>query len=330
MSTMLEKSAKAAAGLPGAEEILAGIRRVLVPLDGSPFAEHALPWALEIAHRADARLDLVTVHTAAPPSLLGELPSAERWHEEARIRSRNYLSELADEVVIVEDVSAETSLLEGKSVSRELSRYVEDREIDLVVMTTHGRTGADRAWLGSVAESLLRRVRVPVLLVRAAQETRGARRRDRLFRRVMVALDGSALAEHALDFGLTLGSLDGARFELVRAVDPTPVAATLYMPHGIDAFHDLIERDAEQAAHYLEEQRRRLERRGYAVDTLVLSDPDPARALLQHMETGRFDLLVTGTHGRRGVSRLLLGSVADKLVRGAGTPVLVVPRRREP
>ena len=313
--------------LPRAEDAPSRIRRVMVPVDGSDFSEHALAWALEIAHRTGGRLDVVMVHVDPPHGVLGELPSSQLWHEEARNREARYVENLADGLAYTDRVLAESTLLEGKSVSRELARFTRDRAVDLVVMTTHGRSGAERAWLGSVAEALIRRVTVPVLLVRPERATRGLHRRDALFRRVLVALDGSNLAERALEAAAVLGSMDGATFELVQAIDPLPVAVSIYLPHTVELVEDAVEAEAERAGAYLERVRRALQHKGYDASTLVISDAEPARAILRHAEASGAHLIALGTHGRRGLGRVVLGSVADTVLRGASCPVLIVPKR---
>lgn len=332
MTTIIEAERRTAenaptrAGLPSAVEPLARIRRIMVPVDGSAFSEHALPWALELAHHTDAQVDLVLVHVDPARAFLGEMPFADRWQAEAREQEAAYLEEMADEVGPAESMSIDTVLLEGRSVSRELARYAAQRGIDLVVMTTHGRTGADRAWLGSVAEELIRRVRVPVLLVRPQDATRGIARRNALFRRVVVALDGSRIAERALDHAAAIGSLDGASFELVEVVDPTRYVFTPYVPEMGSAYQEAVDRAGERAGHYLRELAAELATKGVPASTLVIDDVDPARAILRHAAASGADLLAIGTHGRGAIGRIMLGSVADKVIRGAEVPVLVVPR----
>ncbi|HSH46903.1 MAG TPA: universal stress protein, partial [Longimicrobiales bacterium] len=144
---------------------------IMVPLDGSRFAEHALPYALGVARRTGAELSLALVHT--PVDVLNaSYPLAEEIHRqdaEARKTNAAYLEALVDAVGST-GVNVRPAPLYGP-VAASLNRYVVEEGIDLVVMTTHGRGGLERAWLGSTADRLLRITPAPVLLVRPSEES---------------------------------------------------------------------------------------------------------------------------------------------------------------
>ena len=190
-------------------------------------------------------------------------------------------------------------------------------------MATHGRGSMSRFWLGSVADKLVRSLPLPILLV-LPQEQASDLALDRVLQHILVPLDGSELAEQALGPAVALGSLMVADYVLVRVVDPLE-------PAGRDAQGFLIsglapeglQRLQEEAAAYLERTAEHLRARSLQVFTRVLINSQAAEAILQEAGTPPIDLIALETHGRGGLARLLLGSVADKVVRGTPTPVLV-------
>jgi nucleotide-binding universal stress UspA family protein len=185
-------------------------------------------------------------------------------------------------------------------------------------MTTHGRGGFSRLWLGSVADQLVRRIDAPVLLLR-----HGARREDADFRSITVALDGSPGAEQVLAHAIALGPR--GYYTLVRVVEPPPppmvTPVGLYPP---DSPTQSLDELSAAAANYLEEVAKRMRDRSLSVETCVRVG-GVAEQVLGLAAQSHSRLIVVGTRGARGLDRLLLGSVADKIVRGAVQPVLVVP-----
>jgi nucleotide-binding universal stress UspA family protein len=263
----------------------APLRALLVPLDGSRLAEQAVPVAAMLARLTGARLHFAT---AQPP-----------------LAERDYLARNAEAVGTTHGVQTSTAILRGPAPLA-LAAYVEDQAIDLVVMTTHGRGGVSRLWLGSVADQLLRRTTAPVLLLRAGQATPSAG-----FHCILVGLDGSPESEAALGPALSLAATTpGSRVVLTQVIDP-PVAELEMGP----------------AAGWLEHLAHRVRLKGIPATARVLTGANVAERIHQLARATEADLVVVGTHATRGIERLALGSVADKVVRGADRAVLVVPRR---
>ena len=299
-------------------------RSVLVPVDGSNFAEHALPYALGIARRTGSTLHLALVHVPAESvSPTYPLSKALQAHySEQRDQEAEYLQRLVGRLER-SGVPLHPVLLRGR-VFNALSDYVESADIDLIVMTTHGRGGFQRTWLGSTADSLIRHVMVPLLLLRPSEATRDiGPDSDRTVRHAVVALDGSGTAETALHDALELGITRDASMTLLHVLQPTGAMTAPYLPQGIHIGPDELE---ERKSHMLEYLNRMAEsaalhQRG--CETRVALDYHPAPAVLELAEEKDADLIVLGTHGRSGLRRLILGSVADKVIRGTHRPVLV-------
>ena len=175
-------------------------RSLLVPLDGSSFAEHALPWALSIARRTGAALNLAQVHTMALFYDSTDLPADAAIREQEVANLQDVAKRLAD----VSPVRVNSALLDGP-IPDALHAHAKSVNADLIVMTTHGRGALSRLWLGSVADRLVRRTPVPILLIRPKEGSSDIAQ-DPVLQRILVPLDGSALAEQILEPALALGS----------------------------------------------------------------------------------------------------------------------------
>ncbi len=306
-------------------------RTLLVPLDGSSFAEHALPAALAVARRARARLNLVSVITPLAEAYVeGLYFSTADLEAHLEGRQRTYLDAVASRLRERVDVPIGTAVLHG-DVAATLAGSLAADKVDLVVLATHGRGALGRFWLGSVADELIRHATSPLLLIRPAEEPVSLEQEPDLGK-VVLPLDGSPLAEQIIEPAVALASLmPGATITLVRAVHSVvPASATPDVPEGEREARHLLQQVQslqgkliEEAGRYLQGVAERLGARGLSVQTEVVVDDQPVPAILREVEKTRAGLIALQTHGRRGLSRLILGSVADKLIRAAHIPVLV-------
>jgi len=298
-------------------------RSILVPLDGSAFGEHALPLALTIAQQAGAKVQLALVHRPVTPMTIGgELVGDPTLDATVRDRETVYLDVIAKKLAGVSPVKAGTAMLDGP-VAQALQEYAASAGSDLVILTTHGRGALSRLWLGSVADQLMRRLPIPVLLVRPQDGPPDLTGKPAL-KHVLIPLDGSELAEQILEPAIALGSVTGADYTLLSVVEP------LVLPDGqfginvmgtVDPV--LLQELHAQAQRYLDQVAARLRARSLSVQSRLVINQPPALAILEEARANAIDVIALATHGRGGLTRLLLGSVADKVVRGGSTAVLV-------
>lgn len=193
------------------------------------------------------------------------------------------------------------------SPAKELPAYARETSPALLALATHGRRGLERLRLGSVAEEVVRHADVPLLIARP--ETAAARGRA-----ILVALDGSARAEAVLPDVVALAGATGRPVELVRAVFPAVTAG------GLGEFPMYFPQ--EDPAPYLEEVAARLEQQGVRARPVALAGRASAEILAYAEEAGA-GLICLTTHGRTGLRRALMGSIAEELLRCAPCPVLV-------
>ncbi len=304
-------------------------RSLLVPLDGSSFSEHALPVALSIARRAGAAVHVIHVHPPWAAYAEAPLPLDDSLEELTKQHEQAYLDDIVSRLKAASPVRISSSLMEGE-VPAMIRAAVTSTGADLVVMTTHGRSPLGRFWLGSIADDLVRDVPAPMLLIRP-HEAKPDLTQEPIFRHLLLPLDGSPLAEQMIEPAVALGTLMDADYTLVRVIrPPTPwiiPASGGSLGESVQAMLDRLDKLDRQlrqeAAAYLERIAERLQQRSLRVAPRVVVGDQPAVAILHEASPSGVDLIALETHGRRGLSRLLLGSVADKVIRGAAVPVLV-------
>jgi nucleotide-binding universal stress UspA family protein len=301
---------------------------ILVPVDQSSLAEQAIPVALAIAERAGGKVKLVHVHQELLP-----LFPVEPRHDYVQLKltmrksEREYLRTLTRRLQQRFGLAVSSAMLKGP-VARRLAGYARDIGADLVVMTSHGYGGVRRMWLGSVADELVRTLEVPVLLARPAEEENP----DPVdFSRILVPLDGSPLAEGILGPAMAFARLWNAELSLIQIVHPLPYAAGA-VPRPIRStarYNPVVSSHLEKARAYLQGIAGFLGNQMVNASSRAVVGASVAETLLDLARQERAGLVALATHGRGGVRRFVLGSVADKLLRAAEVPILVYrPRRR--
>ena len=304
-------------------------RSVLLPLDGSHFGEHALQLATTLARRSGARLELVHVHNQnaefvtwepVTPFRYEQLERSEREWDGTEVRCEEaYLSEQAQQIAKELNGSAFCKVISGPVVSA-LETEIQNANPDLVVMATHGRGGFSRAWLGSVADALVRNVHKPMLLVRTENED--APLVPVKTGHILIPLDGSVLAESIVPHALQLGEGVATTYTLLRVVPPVWTAPEVMSEPDTISEGALKER-LQGAREYLRSVAELMSGEAVEVKTEVVVGTAAAATILEYARNREADVIAMATHGRGGVKRLLLGSVADKVLRGAPIPVLL-------
>jgi len=298
-------------------------RSILVLLDGSMFAEHALPIACSIARRAGAKLQLVLVHIPVTGYVDGRVTLDETRNLPLKTYEQGYLDEVVKRLTMGSDVLVTSTLLEGKAgqVAEILNDHAKAAGADLLVMATYGRGALAGFWLGGVADTLVQQASMPILLVQP-QEAAPDLVREQVFQHVLIPLDGSALAEQVLEPAVTLGKLMHADYTLLRVVPLTmPGNPSLHGSTGLEQqLLELLQADAQS---YLDNIANRLRAQSLQVQTKVVIHQNPETAILEEANKRAADLIAMETRGHGGLTQLLVGSVTHKVLRDASTPVLL-------
>ncbi len=299
--------------------------RILVPLDGSDLAELALPHARQLARRLQGQVWLLCVvppvfQPILPPAIAVDL-AAEALDRAERL-AEDYLEQVRAHLAAA-GLTAHTLVARGDPAAEVLAA-ARDVQARLIAMATHGRGGLGRWMLGSVADRVVRAATIPVLLIPARvveQELRTA------YTRLLVPLDGSPLSEAALPHAVALARLFGARLDLLTVV-PRPghyIEGEAELWQAAERGDQALLIAAVRAAReqYLAHQCARLEQGGLDAVPLV-AEGDVAETIIQTAQWRNADCIVMATHGRSGIARWVLGSVAAKVISAATVPVLLV------
>lgn len=289
-------------------------RKILIPLDGSPLAEHVLDHIAWLATPAATELNLVSVietwryATAGPEFALADLitPVIAGMAEYLKTQQTKLMQA---------GYHVTTHVVEGDAANVLLSMAQTDG-VDLIAMSSHGRSGFVRWALGSVAERVLHGAQIPVFLVRESTAPRQGK-----LQTILCPLDGSAVAEQALPEAQALALANNAHLLLAQVIQKLDERSQGLLFTSEAAAKATFAKWRSAAETYLAGVAQRLTTAGVTTEArVVVDDPDRAIcAMSQHA-----DLIVMGTHGRTGMSRWVYGSVANKVLRGASCPLLLV------
>lgn len=320
------------------------MQRILVPLDGSSLATQIMPYVQKLATLYDAEVVLLhVVSEATRQKLLNEHPDltwttneaplvgdvAEGTHERdermfpsLRKVALNYLLPIAQQL---RDSGLQTSIETEVIFGAPEGCIVETARKDnatMIVMATHGYSGVRRWALGSVTERVLQSTTVPVFVVRATNDQPAA---DALtFRRLLVPQDGSETAKQALPTAIELAQRTGAALHLLSVVekrDAMPGIALTYL--NPDKLKEAQSRHTQFATEQLQQIAAEVQQHNLTVThEVVVGAPDTM--IIEQAVQQQCDAIVMATHGYGDLNRLLIGSVADKVIRGTATPMLIV------
>jgi nucleotide-binding universal stress UspA family protein len=298
------------------------IKSILVPLDGSAFAEQAIPVALGIAEQCGAVLHLVHVVTAVdmldpydalsfPDALLAAL----------KRDKRRYLADVVQQVSAKSSVFITSRVIDGGAVSPSLD-VLPGLDADLIVMATHGRGAFARFWRGSVAHSLLQCISVPLILVRGDNEpvSFGAQTIDQ----VLLSLDGVNGSEKVLDPLLDLGVFPSAQTTLLHVLPLEP--KHVVTDYALRTEWVPSRRRWIAGMQYLHPFARALQENGRRVHTKLLGSDEPtAQVVLRYAEQRDVGLIALAYHRQSPIMRLLWPSCAENLFRNSTRPLMFVP-----
>ncbi|MEE8472184.1 MAG: universal stress protein [Dehalococcoidia bacterium] len=308
--------------------------KILVPLDGSELAESVLPCAEEIVASLGSKL--VLLHVAIPGDSRSHMLRVYLDHTAGTVRHQLAQRRKGEKEGGKgrEPVKVKGSLRSGNP-AEEILRYAEKNEIDLIAMATHGRSGISRWVLGSVADRIKEAADTPVLLLRA-QNPPGSPICPGAFARILVPLDGTAWGEACLPVVQGIASRTGAEIILFQAIhdagDPTATsgqAAGDRPPAGGKGRKKTTETaSGKKLARLRADAQRYLEARAADLEGLNIKchlvSGDLAEATIASAVRFDADLIAMPTHGRKGIDRWIMGSIADRVLHGSDRPVLLV------
>jgi nucleotide-binding universal stress UspA family protein len=295
--------------------------RILVPLDGSEVAEQVLPYVKLLAGPGQVPITLLRIVEPVPYDLIAvaERIPTDQVNSNLQANAQDYLEKTAASLR-EKGLPVVPKVLSGNAVSCIIEEGAREPGT-LIAMSTHGRSGVARWAFGSVADKVIQTSTVPLLIVRAQEEP--TPESQITLDKVIVPLDGSDLAEQILPHVADVAKSLNLSVILLRV---TPTAGDYYrfMEYPVPELDDLPEQMDAEALNYLQEQSKRLRQQGVSKVEERLSHGPAAIEVAEFAKETPNNLVAMTTHGRSGVGRWILGSVADRVIRHSGDPVLVV------
>ena len=299
------------------------MQRILVPVDGSESAEKAITLALRLAREHAA--EIVFCHAIDYAGIASETAMAAGVDLAGTFAT---LDESAKELLtaargraIAANVPCSTYKLEGRSALA-IASFAVERQVDAIVMGTRGLGGLPHLLLGSTAEGVLRTATVPVFVVHENSHVASLDAKPG-FTTIAVAVDDSEPADAAAAFATELAMPSSSKMTFISVIDNDALYEQISRYGGYGAVE--IQSEWESETRYLvDAAARRAKSAGITSTEGVVAFGDPGDELLARIGASNADLVAIGTHGRRGLRRLMLGSVAETIVRKSKTPVVVI------
>jgi len=295
------------------------IKKILFPTDFYPCANQALDQALFLAKKYGAALHMfhaIVLHQDDPHNPAHHFPNLEEVHDRLRELAQSEM-EVAIEPHKDSGIEVVQVQIRGISAADAILDYAEENDVDLIVMGTHGRRGLGHLFLGSVAEEVVRFSNCPVLTIREMEEPTAIEDRNR----ILVPVDFSKHSGTAVRYGLEIAAVYGARLQLLHVIEDEvhPLFHLTGQASIFDRNPDIRERCESAIEEIIADAA------GPAVEHEIHVLPGHAtRDIVKFADENDTDMIVIATHGLTGLSHLVLGSVAEKVIRRASCLVLTI------
>ena len=281
--------------------------KMVLLLDTSELSEAVIPYALYLANKMGSELDVVNV--------------IESEYISARL-IKAYLDKIVEEIKEPGIKKKRSVVLRGNAADQILD-YIEINKIDIVAMTSRGFSGIKRWVIGSTATKIICGTHIPVLLIHSKEKTLPLVQAVS-FNHILLPLDGSRTAEETFGYAERIVSKQEGKVSLLRVVPPViDQYAGPDDSYVVGYTEKVLQALQEEAEDYLQQTAKSFHRKGISVDTTMVVGY-PATEILEYIEKQKTDLVIMSTHGRTGLGRCILGSVADKILHSVNIPLLLI------
>jgi nucleotide-binding universal stress UspA family protein len=290
---------------------------ILVPLDGSPLAECALSHVVSLAGIFEAKVTLIQVLEVGASSCQAQAIDPLDWSM-CRVGAEAYLDE-AVERLKGKGCACERIILEGSPAQR-IVEFVRNKNVDLVVLSSHGRGGLSGWNVSGVGQKILQRSKVSVFLVRSFEAVE-CPQEPVLYKRIAVPLDGSQRAECALAPATTISRAQDIPLILMHVVRRPEMPRFTRSPEDLELADRIVQRNLQETGRHLEQLQERL---SPEVQVRIAPADDVASALHAMIGEEKIDLVVMAAHGYSGKTKWTYGSIATSFIGYCPAPLLVV------
>jgi nucleotide-binding universal stress UspA family protein len=295
--------------------------KVIVPLDGSRLSESILPYARLIAKAFDIPVEFLQV---IDPEVIKAIAQPGRGFFldvlEADVRrfTKDYLNTVSKSFDAGSSVRCRIEV--GNPAEVIVSISIREPEA-LVAMSTHGRSGIRRWYVGSVADKVLHTCKNPMLVIKGSEDGQSHEGTANV-KRLLVPLDGSPLAELALPHAVVLAKALNADIDLMRVY--TALTHAYYGEGFIPNYEEMTETFRREASEYLEEKASMLKEEGLSHVKCIIEEGDAAAEIIDVAHKMKENLVAMCSHGRSGIGRWVLGGTADRVIRYSEDPIVVI------
>jgi nucleotide-binding universal stress UspA family protein len=286
------------------------LRKILVPLDGSEIGELALVYAKELASAIDLEVQMAC--------------ATESRDKQAVWSCSLYLEKVAErlstQIKRINPKSEVNTVTVDGEPAEALIDYTQKKGIDLVIMMSHGRSGIMPWAMGSTANKIIQKSKVPVLMIRAEQAV-SRQRPVQVFKNILIPLDGSALGEAALDLTKTIAHAMKSKVILLFVVETVEYVHSIGGPDHFVYSEMQVEKMKKDATQYLGKVQEQFD--GGNVQ-LMLRTGEPAREIIRLSDEEKVSIVAMSSHGKTGITRWMMGSTSSKILHAGKTPLLLV------
>ena len=297
------------------------INHILVPLDGSTLAECVLPHVMAIAPATNARVTLshVMEHTHHE----GRTPAVDPvdWHLQKH-ELEMYLDQVADRLQ-KSGLSVEHTIIEGNPAEGVIE-FARNNKVDLIALSTHGRSGLSGWNVSSVVHKILMRSYKSTLLVRAYQST-AAGSSGVHYKRLFIGLDCSPRAEYILPVAMHLAQFYNAQLIVGTVIQkPQTIHRFPLSEENGELINQIVERNHQAASHYFDQLHTQFSQKGLELRTDIVIGDNVVAILHNMVEEANADLVMLVAHGHSGERRWPYGSVTSSFIAYGNTPLMIM------
>jgi nucleotide-binding universal stress UspA family protein len=303
---------------------------ILVPLDGSLLAECVLPHVVAIARAFNAKVILLRVLEKNRANGTTQLFDLLNWQIK-KAEAKLYLEKISARL-IKSQLRIDATVLEGL-VAESITEFAQGQDVKLIILSSHGRSGASQWGISSVAQKIILSAPTSVLIVRAHQPA-FSELKEQPYRQILVPLDGSRRAENALPLITLLARFHKSRTHILHVVKTPEMARHMPpAPEDIDLSNRVVARNREEAIRYLEQVKSRSHLDGVDVQTHLITSDNAAVVLHGLVEQEHIDMVALNAHGYSGRNQWPYGSMVINFILYGKVPLLIVqdlPSKKEP
>ncbi len=294
---------------------------ILVPLDGSLLAECVLPHVIAVARAFDAKVILLRVLEKNKANGTTQMFDLLNWQIN-KTGAKLYLEKISARLKKF-GLRIETAVLEGL-VAESITEYALSREIKLIILSSHGRSGLSQWGISSVTQKIIFSAPSSLLIIRANQPA-ASELIERQYNRIVVPLDGSRRAENVLPMVTILARFHQSRIHIVHVVETPEMARQMPLTHEeVELSDRIVARNREEAIRYLDQAHLHSSLDGIDVQTRLLTSDNAAAALHEMAEQENIDMIALSAHGYSGINKWPYGSMVNNFILYSKVPLLIV------